>query len=261
MLLIFGLALVLNVNTASAANVTSDLIKPKVTAVNPANNSIILNSKPIKVTYSEPIKFGNRWIELKTSSGTVKPITTSIYNRTLTVTPTTALAKGVTYKLIIHSNSVKDKSGNGANAYITNFSISKLTLAQVKDGQSRAQTFYNTYNRLPSYVSFGTTKIPITEFQKILASVGLKISTRTSSAASTAGTVTAYGWNSCSLGWYKTGGTFTNYCPFCHSYGCLIYNPKHTYEGEWTCNKCDSDFCNCGRCKASGSQVYLTSAP
>jgi len=72
----------------------------------------------------------------------------------------------------------------------------------------------------------------------------------------TSDTVTAYGWNSCG-GWFKTGGTFANYCPFCGGHGCLRYNPKHTYEGEWTCSRCDADFCLCGRCKAGGSGVYL----
>lgn len=73
----------------------------------------------------------------------------------------------------------------------------------------------------------------------------------------TSTTVTAFGWNSCSKGWFKTGGTFENYCPMCHHYGCLKFNPKGTAEGEWTCTRCDSDFCLCGRCKASGSGVYL----
>jgi len=50
-----------------------------------------------------------------------------------------------------------------------------LTLANIKDGLNRAQTFYNTNYRLPNYVSFGTTKIPIATFQQILASYGLKI--------------------------------------------------------------------------------------
>jgi hypothetical protein len=76
----------------------------------------------------------------------------------------------------------------------------------------------------------------------------------------TSTTVTAFGWNSCSKGWYKTGGTFENYCPFCGGHGTLTFNPKGTYEGEWTCKRCDSDFCLCGRCKASGSGVYLIKA-
>jgi methionine-rich copper-binding protein CopC len=258
-LLLFGLALVLNVNSASAANVTTDHIKPKITAVNPANNTVTLYSKPIKVTFSESIKSGNKAISL-TNAGKVKGTKISISGKTLTITPTTPLIKGATYKLIIHSGAVTDMSGNGGSLYTSSFTVSPITLAQMKGGISRVQKFYNTNKRLPSYVSFGTKKIPIKQFQKIIASQGLKITTHTTSAVSKAGTVSAYGWNSCSKGWYKTGGTFINYCPFCHSYGCLSYNPKHTYEGEWTCTHCDSDFCNCGRCKASGSQVYLIKA-
>jgi uncharacterized membrane protein len=50
-----------------------------------------------------------------------------------------------------------------------------LTLAQIKDGQYRAQRFYCTYNRLPNYVSYGTTKIPITTFKQILSANGFKL--------------------------------------------------------------------------------------
>ena len=67
-LLLFGLALILNVNTSSATNVTADTlnqIHPEVTAVNPASNSIILKSKPIKVTFSETVNAGSNVVELK----------------------------------------------------------------------------------------------------------------------------------------------------------------------------------------------------
>ena len=50
-----------------------------------------------------------------------------------------------------------------------------LTLAQIKDGFKRAQKFYNTNYRLPNYVSYGSKKIPIVNFQKIIASQGLKL--------------------------------------------------------------------------------------
>ncbi len=52
-----------------------------------------------------------------------------------------------------------------------------LSLAQIKDGFNRVQTFYINNDRLPNYVSYGTTKIPITTFQGILSSQGLKIDT------------------------------------------------------------------------------------
>jgi hypothetical protein len=70
--------------------------------------------------------------------------------------------------------------------------------------------------------------------------------------------VKASGMNSCSNGWYHVTGDFKNYCPFCGHSGCLRWNPKGTKEGEFTCGKCGADFCICGRCKATGSQIYLT---
>ena len=264
-LLLFGIALVLNVNFATATNVTVDKTKPKVTAVNPANNSIVLSNNTkkvsIKISFNEKIKSGSGKIEL-TSNGKVNPVKISINGNVLTITPKTALATGSKYSLVIHSNSVTDISGNGNSLLKYSFTVSPISKAQMKDGISRVQSFYKKNNRLPTTVSFGTKKIAIATFQKIIATQGLKINVHKSAAVgkSTAKTVTAYGWNSCSKGWYKTGGTFLDYCPFCHSYNCLKYNPKHTYEGEWTCSKCDADFCNCGRCKATGSHVYLIKA-
>jgi hypothetical protein len=259
-LLLFGLALVMNVNMVSAANVTADHTQPKIVAVNPATNSIISNSKPLTLTYNETIKAGSLWIELKNGKTSI-PIKKSVSGKTLIVTPTTPLKTSVKYNVIIHTNSIIDLSGNGNSYYNSVFTVSALTLAQMKDGLKRSQTFYNTNHRLPAYVNFGSKKIVITEFKKIIATQGLKINTVNSNSNSkTAGTVTASGWNSCCSGWYKTSGTFLNYCPICHSYGCLIYNPKHTYEGEWTCSKCDADYCICGRCKATGSNVHLIAA-
>ena len=178
MLLLFGLALVLNVNSASAANVTTDLIKPKVNAVNPAKNTVTLYNKPIKVTFSESIKYGNKAISL-TNAGKVKSTKLSISGKTLTITPKTPLIKGATYKLLIHSGAVTDMSGNSVSLYKSSFTVSPITLTQMKGGISKVQKFYNNNNRLPGYVSFGTKKIPIKQFQKIIASQGLKITTHT----------------------------------------------------------------------------------
>ncbi|MTK64686.1 MAG: pseudomurein-binding protein [Methanobacterium sp.] len=264
-LLLFGVALVLNVNFASATNVTTDKAKPKVTSVSPVNNSVLLSDKSkkvtIKVNFNEKIKIGSGTVELS-ANGKSKPVTTTVNGNTLTITSKNALATSTKYNLLIHSNTVKDSSGNGNSILRYTFTVSPITKAQMKDGISRVQNFYTKNNRLPNTVSFGTKKITISEFQKIIATQGLKINTVKSSAVgkSNVKSVTAYGWNSCSKGWYKTGGTWLDYCPFCHSYNCLVYNPKHTYEGEWTCSKCDADFCNCGRCKATGSQVYLVKA-
>ncbi len=53
--------------------------------------------------------------------------------------------------------------------------VNGLTLAQMNDGISRAQNFINSNSRLPNFISYGTNKIPIAEFQLIIATQGLKI--------------------------------------------------------------------------------------
>ena len=37
--------------------------------------------------------------------------------------------------------------------------------------------------------------------------------------------------------------TFLNYCPLCGAKDCLLWNPKRTFEGEWTCKRCSADYC------------------
>ena len=53
--------------------------------------------------------------------------------------------------------------------------------------------------------------------------------------------------------------TFLNYCPHCHHYGTLEYNPKDAKGGEWTCSNCGADYCAAdGKEKIIGSHYYLT---
>ena len=174
--LVIGLVLVLNLSTLTAANATSNTA-PKVISVNPVNNSIILKSQTVKVYFNEPIKAGTMSIALKNSAGTTIATKKIISNRTLCILPSITLPTGVKYNLILNSGSVKDLTGKSNSYYSTSFTVSPITLAQMKDGLSRAQAFYNTNLRLPSYVSFNTKSIKISEFQKIIATQGLKINT------------------------------------------------------------------------------------
>jgi len=173
-LLLFGLALILNVSTSAAATVTTNHTSPKVTAVNPANNSVILKSQTVKVTFNETIKAGTKWIELK-NGNTVISTKNNISGNTISITPINALTTGIKYYIIIHTGSVTDMMGNGNSYYQSTFTVSPITLAQMKDGLTRAQTFYNNNQRLPNYVSYSTFNIPIAQFQKIIATQGLVI--------------------------------------------------------------------------------------
>ncbi|WP_048190934.1 CARDB domain-containing protein [Methanobacterium sp. SMA-27] len=177
LLLLFALVLFLNLSTISSANVTSNTA-PKVTSVNPVNNSIILKSQTVKVYFNEPIKAGTLSITLKNSAGTTINTKKSISNRTLSIIPSTTLPTGIKYYLVLNSGSVKNLAGKGNSYYTTRFTVSPITLAQMKDGFSRAQTFFNNNLRLPNYVSFGTKKILIADFQRIIATQGLKINTK-----------------------------------------------------------------------------------
>ena len=59
----------------------------------------------------------------------------------------------------------------------TTTKINGLTIAQIKDGISRAEAFYKKNGRLPNYLSFGSRNISITTFQKNVSTAGLKINT------------------------------------------------------------------------------------
>lgn len=75
-----------------------------------------------------------------------------------------------------------------------------------------------------------------------------------------ASTISGHGWNTCNKGWYKTGGTFENYCPNCGHHGTLVKGSKRSDEITCTQSRggCDSDFCFCGKEKINHGASYLT---
>jgi len=93
---------------------TSVTVTPlMVTTVDPANNEVNVSvNQTITVKFSESIKAGTNYIELKNSSGIAVPFTTSINNNVLTIKPTALLAKGVKYNITLHTGCVTDLAGN-----------------------------------------------------------------------------------------------------------------------------------------------------
>ena len=111
-------------NTTTASTSLAANAAPKIISTNPSNNAVnVATNKVIKITFSEAIKFGtNCLIEFKTSSGKTVAFKKTISGNTLSITPTTALAKGTTYTIIIHYNSITDLTGKGlATTYTTKF--------------------------------------------------------------------------------------------------------------------------------------------
>ena len=172
-LLLFGLALIINVSTSAAATV-SDNTNPTVTAVDPANHAVVQKTNNVKVTFNEPITAGTNSINLKNSNGKVISTKNTFSGSKITITPTTKLTTGK-YNILLNAGSVQDLSGNINAAFSSSFTVSPITVAQMKDGISRAQKFYSKQGRLPTTVSYGSKKIPMAEFQKIIATQGLKI--------------------------------------------------------------------------------------
>ena len=104
-----------------------DTLPPTVKSIDPANNAFInVISKVITVTFSEPVKVGNGYIELKNSSGTAVPFTKTISGNTLTITPTGLLSSGIKYTVIVHTGSVTDLAGNPVALYSSSFTVDTI---------------------------------------------------------------------------------------------------------------------------------------
>jgi transglutaminase-like putative cysteine protease len=135
-LLFFSLALIFNVSASSAASVNQTNINASATSLDNVTANNLSN------------------------------YTTGNANTTLNTD-----IKNVT------ANETKNPNLNNTMAAGAPVLVNGLTVAQLKDGTSRVQVFFNKYDRLPTYVSFGTRKIPIATFEKNIATQGLKINT------------------------------------------------------------------------------------
>jgi methionine-rich copper-binding protein CopC len=170
--LLFSLALIMNVNTTAAASTNNTTLK--VTSVDPANHAIIPKSQSINVKFSKTIKTGKVWIVLKTSKGKTISVKNQVKNNKLTITPKTTLSSGK-YYLSVHSGSVTDLNGNKNKLISTSFTLYTINLSQMKTGINTAEKYYANNGKLPKSVTVGSYKLTITEFKKIIATQGLTI--------------------------------------------------------------------------------------
>jgi transglutaminase-like putative cysteine protease len=156
-LLFFSLALVLNVSASSAASVNQTNINTSGTSLDNITTNISTSN------YA--------------TADNATTSATSIKSATVNTTNTTNLNSTVTANTSIKSATTNTSNLNNTQAAGAPVLVNGLTLAQLKDGTSRVQAFFNKYDRLPTYVSFGTRKIPIATFVKNIATQGLKINT------------------------------------------------------------------------------------
>ena len=107
-------------------NYIIDKVAPKVITTNPPLNSLnIPPNQIIEVTFSEPIKAGNMWIELENSTGKLTVITASISGNVLTINHSALLTNGK-YSLALHTGSVTDLAGNPLAFYGSSFTVDSI---------------------------------------------------------------------------------------------------------------------------------------
>jgi len=270
--------LVSNINHSDAYQMNTSA--PQINSINPGNNAIIHKTQPIKITFSKSIKLTNNSknsIKIKNTDGKIISTRNRVVGNTLIINPVNKLKTGK-YIITLGNNTVSDSNKNINSAFKSCFTISPISLAQMKDGKSRVERFYAVNHRLPKYVTFGSKKIMINEFEKLLATQNLSIkqtvNVKAYSITRQAGcsayniswcTKTVTSTSQCSCGAcgdyvYHTR-SYKNYCPHCGRYGTLIWNPKVAYEGEWTCSCCDCDYCSaCGKEKVHNHPKHLVKA-
>ena len=154
MLLFFSLALVLNVSASSAVSVNQTNVSTPATS---------LDNMTANISTSNYATADN-------ATTSIKSATTNTSNLNSTVTTNSSIKSATT-------NTTKTPNLNNTKAAGAPVLVNGLTMAQLKDGTSRVQAFFNKYDKLPTYVSFGTRQIPIATFEKNIATQGLKINT------------------------------------------------------------------------------------
>ena len=168
--------------TISTASI-QDKVAPTVKSVDPTNNTVnVPINKLIKVTFSESVKIGTGWIELKDSKGKAVSFTKSISGNVLTITPSSNLTKGTQYLLIIHTGSLTDLSSNNiapcAYKFTTNGTL--FTTTQINTAAATVKSYIETNHKLPSYVTIGTSQVTMPQFLQLLATSLLQINSGTS---------------------------------------------------------------------------------
>jgi len=161
---------------------TTDSTAPTVKSIDPSNNSanVPLN-KVIKVTFSESIKSGTLGVGVKDLTGKYIPITTSISGNVLTITPKSNLANGTLYYIVLNTSSVTDLAGNALKAYTTQFTTNGtiFTITQINAAAASVKSYVESNNRLPNYVTIGTSQVKMAQFLQLLVTSLLQINNKT----------------------------------------------------------------------------------
>lgn len=178
-LLLISLAVVLNVNFSSASTVNQTNVA--------SSTHFIKNSSHVSATYN--LKFNKAMIsnsgsknnnfKAAGSPSSVNGLSVTQIKNGISRVKTFYLNHGRMPNYVSYGTRkipIATFKQNVATAGLTiSTTINGLTVAQLKDGIARVQTFFTGNGRLPNYISYGTRKIPISTFQQNIASAGLSL--------------------------------------------------------------------------------------
>lgn len=105
------------------ANPTPIRTEELIESTSPANNAKnVPTNSSIQLTFKQPIQEGSGWIRLRDMDRLEDvPIEISIQNNRLILKPQSNLRPGTSYRIIIHTHSLKDNSGNSLSLWESYF--------------------------------------------------------------------------------------------------------------------------------------------
>jgi hypothetical protein len=139
-LLLFGLALILNVSTSAAANVTTLHKSPKVTTVDPVNNTVISKSKTTisALTIKKP-----------------KTVSSKTVSATASLAKIMKTAAKFRYSSAAHTGAAMERIGSGDCWAMSDYLYTHMKKAGIKARIIQYATAYSSRHRSVQYFSSG----------------------------------------------------------------------------------------------------------
>ena len=274
-LLLFALVLVVNSNTTFAASVnqtneTNSVVK--IAANNTTSNTALTSTVKSTSQVSKVVVNSTKKPKINSTMAAGEPV--KVNGLTLTQMKNGISRAEAFYKKngrlpnyvsfgtrkIAIATFKKNIATQGLKINTTTTKINGLTIAQIKDGIARAETFYKKNGRLPNYVSFGTRKIAIATFKKNVSTAGLKINATTTKINTSSVSALAASLKAGSSSQYQTAVKIFNWVRDHISYS-FYYNTKYGASGtlkKRTGNCCDTSNLMVALARAAGIQArYL----
>lgn len=131
-----------------------------VNSVDPPDNALnILINKVINITFNKTVQHGTNYSKITLTNGSTKVgITTAITGNRLTITPTNALSRGMTYTVTIPRDAVKNGTSTLNANFISHFTTEPKNPAALTAAAPAAASVTKNFT-ISGKLSAGTTGI------------------------------------------------------------------------------------------------------